>query len=418
MDYLLQNHIPQVIIDTEDDLLRQPLMNIEEISSEVVDLINDDPYEEECNFITSGTLICDDDEHDDNVFFSPRPIDPYKLQVVNKVPLRHSLLNDNIVSDLIADLADVARDDKIDHFSKKDMAFFPLQQPLPISEVQEDDFLFNVPPPPPALITPTTSSCSIPEAHATLFGTTQDDNKRKFEDDYNTYTPVEVPSKKLKIEEVSTGSFLDMLQAKLDEFRNNQRLANACLSNTDVIIEKADKIDNKNDTSTIDFEDESSDTYRFRPYQYEQWQERFDELCEFKKVHGHCNVPRKEKATVLLWRWVKRQKYQYKLFKEGKQSTLSQERISALENVGVTWDFHGSTWSERLSELTTYRQVNGHCNVPSKYPANPQLSTWVKCQRRQYKLYQSGKSSNITAERIEKLAQLDFVFEPRAKKTV
>ena len=81
---------------------------------------------------------------------------------------------------------------------------------------------------------------------------------------------------------------------------------------------------------------------------------------------------------MMLWRWVKRQKYQYKLFKEGKQSTLSQERITALERIGITWDCHTSTWSDRLSELAKYHSEHGDCNVPSKYPPNPKLSTWVK----------------------------------------
>ena len=421
MDCFLQNRTSHVVIDTEVDLLREPIMNIEDISTDAMDLINDDPYEQDYNFVQSGTLICDaDDEHDDsalftgaNQFLSPRPIDPSKLRIVNKVPLRYSLLNDNIVTDLIADLAKVTEDDK-----SENSRAFPLQQQLPISEVLDEDFVFDSVPPPLPLVTPVTSLSSMPPTETNFYGAIGDDNKRKFENKCNDLNPLEAPSKKPKVEDLTNGSFLDMLQAKLDDVRNNYSVATARVSDNDLVNMVDEKTKIINDQASIDFEDESSDPYRFRPYQYEQWQGKFEELCEFKRIHGHCNVPRKQKGTTMLWRWVKRQKYQYKLFREGKQSTLSQERISALENVGVQWDYHGSTWSERLAELTTYCQVNGHCNVPSKYPANPQLSTWVKCQRRQYKLYQSGKPSNITSERIEALAELDFVFEPRAKKTV
>ena len=42
--------------------------------------------------------------------------------------------------------------------------------------------------------------------------------------------------------------------------------------------------------------------------------------------------------------------------------------------------------------------------------------TFSQCQRRQYKLYSSGKPSNMTSERIAALLDLDFVFDPRANR--
>jgi Helicase associated domain len=51
--------------------------------------------------------------------------------------------------------------------------------------------------------------------------------------------------------------------------------------------------------------------------------------------------------------------------------------------------------------------------VPSTYPENPQLATWVKCQRRQYKLLKDGKTSNMSLGRIEKLEELGFIWEMR-----
>ena len=51
------------------------------------------------------------------------------------------------------------------------------------------------------------------------------------------------------------------------------------------------------------------DGYRFRPYQAEQWTEKFDELIEFRKERGHCCVPHTFKENPSLARWVKRQRY-------------------------------------------------------------------------------------------------------------
>lgn len=110
---------------------------------------------------------------------------------------------------------------------------------------------------------------------------------------------------------------------------------------------------------------------------------------------------------------VKRQRYQYKLRQAGQQSTLVASRVQVLEDVGFVWDSHAALWEERLNELKDYRRVNGHCNVPSTYPKNKQLSTWVKCQRRQYRLTGKGKSSNLTEERIAALDDLGFVWDGR-----
>jgi hypothetical protein len=37
--------------------------------------------------------------------------------------------------------------------------------------------------------------------------------------------------------------------------------------------------------------DDEKSGHRFRAYQFEQWTEKFQELCDFRKVRGHCQVP-------------------------------------------------------------------------------------------------------------------------------
>jgi hypothetical protein len=155
--------------------------------------------------------------------------------------------------------------------------------------------------------------------------------------------------------------------------------------------------------------------HRFRTYQAEQWSEKFDELIEFMKERGHCSVPHTFEENPALARWVKRQRYQYKLLKQSKASTLTNERVIALDRVGFVWDSHSAAWNDRLNE---YRRVVGHCDVPIKiHPSNSRLATWVKCQRRQYKLFWGGKLSNMTLGRISELEKLGFQWDlPRANK--
>ena len=95
---------------------------------------------------------------------------------------------------------------------------------------------------------------------------------------------------------------------------------------------------------------------------------------------------------------------------------MTEERQAALARLGFVWDSHAAGWEERWDELREFRERHGHCNVPKKYPENPQLAVWVKCQRRQFKLFSEGKSSNMTRQRIERLQVLGFVFNPRLKK--
>ncbi|CAJ1945548.1 unnamed protein product [Cylindrotheca closterium] len=154
---------------------------------------------------------------------------------------------------------------------------------------------------------------------------------------------------------------------------------------------------------------------RFRPYQDKQWRAQFAKLVQYKLLNGHCCVPHSYSGDPTLARWVKRQRYQYKKFRDcDATSTITAARIQELESIGFVWHSHASAWLEKVNELKVFMQRTGHCNVPSHYPENTALSTWVKCQRRQYKVKISGSSSStMTMERFQMLQSLGFVFEPQ-----
>jgi len=143
------------------------------------------------------------------------------------------------------------------------------------------------------------------------------------------------------------------------------------------------------------------DTPAFRPYQETKWSQQYLELVKFKEEYGHCNVPHSYKPALGLAKWIKRQRYQYKLRSQDKVSTITDARIQALESIGFVWDSHDATWDQRFEELKEFRSRYGHCDVPSNFPSNPQLATWVKCQRRQYRLFfKKNALSSRTPKRI------------------
>lgn len=155
--------------------------------------------------------------------------------------------------------------------------------------------------------------------------------------------------------------------------------------------------------------DDSTALPNFRPHQHVLWQQRFQQLVAYKEENGHCCVPITY-SDQLLARWVKRQRYQYNRYQDGKPSVINAERIEDLESIGFIWDAHSVLWEENWNELSAYVKSHGHCCIRTNDSANRQLATWAKCQRRQHKLLRNGKRSNMTEERVDKLNSLGFVW--------
>ena len=168
-----------------------------------------------------------------------------------------------------------------------------------------------------------------------------------------------------------------------------------------------------NDDDDDDDDDDESGTNRFKPFHEEKWTLRYKELLSFHHQHGHAAVPHTYPANPQLARWVKRQRRQFKLRKDKRQSTMTTERLDLLTSVGFVWDSHDVNWREKLDGLEAYRREYGNCNVPSNF-RDKKLATWVKCQRRQYKLYWDGKPSAMSPERILELEKVGFEWEIRS----
>lgn len=74
-----------------------------------------------------------------------------------------------------------------------------------------------------------------------------------------------------------------------------------------------------------------------------QWQDKYNQLLEFKEQYGHCNVPTRSYKNVderleKLGHWVGWQRSAYKKRKDGRANTLSDERIQMLEDVGFVFN--------------------------------------------------------------------------------
>ena len=161
--------------------------------------------------------------------------------------------------------------------------------------------------------------------------------------------------------------------------------------------------------------------------QQSTWNKRMQELRDYKKQHGHTNVPRHCSANPKLGRWVDTQRTSYRLQKLRKPSPLTQERIDVLNEIGFEWspsekmskgsEIGGNKtpktkytpWNTRYNELQRFEAKYGHVLVDHK----TRLGEWVRAQRRQYNLMLKGAKSSLTSTRLVLLKELGvFEYQP------
>ncbi|EJK54691.1 hypothetical protein THAOC_25660 [Thalassiosira oceanica] len=136
----------------------------------------------------------------------------------------------------------------------------------------------------------------------------------------------------------------------------------------------------------------------------ESWEKGFQNLCMFKKEHGHVNPKKRDPVN---GRWVGAQRQNYRLKQEGKHTPLTDERISKLVAIGFEWSVKKSpreAWRGNYERLLEYRASEGHANVPRTYKADRALANWVKNQR------SAKKKSALTEEQVRLLNEVDFTW--------
>jgi hypothetical protein len=135
------------------------------------------------------------------------------------------------------------------------------------------------------------------------------------------------------------------------------------------------------------------------------WEDSLSELANYRKTHGHCNVPKNYNENTKLLTWVTTQRSHYRSHLNGTRSPMTPFRTQALESLG-------STWEDCLSELADYRKIHGHCNVPQGYSENSRMGKWVVARRSNCMLQVKGKESPMSPFRIQALESLGFEWKP------
>lgn len=82
------------------------------------------------------------------------------------------------------------------------------------------------------------------------------------------------------------------------------------------------------------------------------WNDRYEQLLEFKKENGHCIVPQHYSRNRALGKWVAKQREQYRFFREGRHSFLTEERIDLLKSINFTWQIKGRNKRDLNAPMT------------------------------------------------------------------
>eukprot|EP00980_Cylindrotheca_fusiformis_P011722 scaffold2784_cov109-Cylindrotheca_fusiformis.AAC.1 len=144
-----------------------------------------------------------------------------------------------------------------------------------------------------------------------------------------------------------------------------------------------------------------------RSQQSSRWNQRFQELLDYKNRHGDCNVPYLWPHNRPLSEWVKRQRHQFKLKMEGRHSALTEKRQGLLTQIGFVWNSRASLWDSRYQELVEYYQEFGNVRVTKKTSKHRALSVWLKRQRHAARLFLTGDDSTcMDQDRLQKLLDL------------
>lgn len=135
-----------------------------------------------------------------------------------------------------------------------------------------------------------------------------------------------------------------------------------------------------------------------------RWEEMFQQLVEYKKLHGDTNVPQRSGKYAELGTWVRNQR----AAKRYNRPILT-ERGKRLDEIGFAWRLvERNAWELMFERLTEFKKVHGDCNVPQKNGQNKRLGKWVNTQRTHFK---RGK---LKPERRSQLEAVGFVWNTKA----
>jgi hypothetical protein len=114
-----------------------------------------------------------------------------------------------------------------------------------------------------------------------------------------------------------------------------------------------------------------------------KWNMQCEQLVEYKRINGHCMVPRQYEHDKSLGIWVNTQR------KNHNNNKIRLDRKIILNEIGFVWTFERAhqncddkIWHQQCKKIVEFKRKNGHCMVPQRNKGDASLGRWVLTQRK------------------------------------
>lgn len=127
-----------------------------------------------------------------------------------------------------------------------------------------------------------------------------------------------------------------------------------------------------------------------------KWMGKYNELCEYKKKYGTCDVSLTHNKR--LNGWLAHQREYHNI----KSKKITEAHIDLLNKIGVSWNVFDDRWDKMYNKLIEYCKKHGDCDVLA---SAGELGHWVSHQRTNL------KKGILADDQIKRLDALGFIWD-------
>jgi len=149
----------------------------------------------------------------------------------------------------------------------------------------------------------------------------------------------------------------------------------------------------------------------------DNWKAMYLKLKDYYEKNGHSNVA--EKEDIKLAKWVTRMRTCYGNAQLDKPNPLltviKPYQYDLLNRIEFCWNPREQQFNQNVAHLIEYKKEYGNTNVPLKHK-DIHLANFVQKWRREYRLFQEGKPSNMSEDRLKVLKEAGFTWRDPSRK--
>ena len=139
------------------------------------------------------------------------------------------------------------------------------------------------------------------------------------------------------------------------------------------------------------------------------WEKNYAVAKEYYQEHGGLPITVRDRC----YHGIKLERWLAKLRSCRKSGSLTEERIAALDSIGMVWDIPNYLWEQNYRAAVQYHEIYGNIQVPRDYVTQEgiRLGLWIASTRRT--LMEGGKDIQLSQEQIQQLKDLGLSLQKK-----